>query len=49
MLPKMSVLFCGFFWTKGLKAKDIYKEIFPIDGGKCLSLKAVPPWWQTFR
>jgi hypothetical protein len=28
-------------WGKGLDAKDIHKEIFPIYGGKCLSHKAV--------
>jgi hypothetical protein len=26
-------------WAKGLNAKDIYKKIFPVDGGKCLSRK----------
>jgi hypothetical protein len=38
-----------FLQTKGLGAKDIHKEMFPAHSGKCLSLKAVPPWWQTFR
>jgi hypothetical protein len=38
-----------FLWAKGLSAKDIHKEIFHVDGGKCLSCKAVQPWWQTFR
>jgi hypothetical protein len=28
-------------WAKGLNAKDIYKEMFPVYGEKCLSLKAV--------
>jgi hypothetical protein len=36
-------------WAKGLNAKDIHKEMFPVYGGKCLSRKAVQPWWQTFR
>jgi hypothetical protein len=27
-----------FSWAKGLNAKDIHKEIFPVYGG-----------WQTFR
>jgi hypothetical protein len=36
-------------WAKVLNAKDVHKEMFPLYGGKCLSLKAVPPWWQTFR
>jgi hypothetical protein len=48
---------CAFFlWAKGLNAKDIHKENFPVCGGKCLLHKAVhnwveklPPWWQTFR
>jgi hypothetical protein len=35
-------------WAKGLNAKDIHKEMFPVYGGMCLSHKAVPPWWQTF-
>jgi hypothetical protein len=35
---------CGFFWAKGLNAKDIHIEIFPIYGGKCLSHKAVLNW-----
>jgi hypothetical protein len=47
---------CAFFWTKGLMAKVIYKEMIFIYGGKCLSHKAVHNWveklplyWQTFR
>jgi hypothetical protein len=42
-------------WAKGLNAKDIHKEMFPVHGGKCLSRKAVhnwveilPLWWQRF-
>jgi hypothetical protein len=38
-----------FLWTEGPNAKEIYKEMFPVYGGKCLSNKAVPPWWRTFR
>jgi hypothetical protein len=30
-----------FLWAKGLNTKGIHKEIFPVYGGKCLSLKAV--------
>jgi hypothetical protein len=30
-----------FLWAKGLSAKDINKEMFPVYGGKCLSRKAV--------
>jgi hypothetical protein len=33
-----------FLWAKGLNAKDIHKEIFPVYGGKCLSCKAVHNW-----
>jgi hypothetical protein len=33
-----------FLWAKGLNAKDIHKEMFPIYGGKCLSRKAVHNW-----
>jgi hypothetical protein len=41
-----------FLWAKGLNAKDIHKEIFPVYGGKCLSRKLVhilQLWWQIFR
>jgi hypothetical protein len=33
-----------FLWAKGLNAKDIHKEIFPVYGGKCLSRKVVHIW-----
>jgi hypothetical protein len=33
-----------FLWAKGLSAKDIHKEIVPVYGEKCLSLKAVHNW-----
>jgi hypothetical protein len=26
-------------WEKGLNAKDIHNEMFPVYGGKCLSRK----------
>jgi hypothetical protein len=29
---------------KGLSAKDIHKEMFPVYGGKCLSRKAFHSW-----
>jgi hypothetical protein len=29
-----------FVWAKGLNAKDIYKEMFPVYGGKYFSRKA---------
>jgi hypothetical protein len=32
--------FFFFLWAKGLNAKDIHKEMFPVHGGKCLSRKA---------
>jgi ribulose 1,5-bisphosphate synthetase/thiazole synthase len=31
-----------FLLAKGLSAKDIHTEMFPVYGGKCLSRKAVP-------
>jgi hypothetical protein len=30
-----------FLWLRGLTAKDIYSEMFPVYGGKFLSRKAV--------
>jgi hypothetical protein len=35
-------------WTKGLDAKDIHKEIFPVYGGKCLLHKVVHNWFKKF-
>jgi putative heme degradation protein len=32
------------FVGKRLNAKDIHKGIFPVNGGKCLSRKAVHNW-----
>jgi hypothetical protein len=43
------MLLSVFLWAKGLNAKGIHKEMFPVYGEKCLSRKAVQPWWQTFR
>jgi hypothetical protein len=43
VLPKNSFC-CAFLWAKGLIAKDIHKEIFPVYGGKCLSRKAFHNW-----
>jgi hypothetical protein len=31
----------SFLWAKMLNSKHIHKEMFPIYGAKCLSLKAV--------
>jgi hypothetical protein len=39
---------CAFLWAKGLNAKDILKEMFPVYGGKCLSRKAVHNWVEKF-
>jgi hypothetical protein len=44
VLPKSSVLLCIFVWANGLTAKDVYKEMFPVYGGKCLSRKAAHSW-----
>jgi hypothetical protein len=30
-----------FLWAKGLNAKDIHKEMFPVYGGKCFFRKAI--------
>jgi transposase len=40
--------YCAFLGTKGLNAKDIHKEIFPVYVGKCLSRKAVHNWVEKF-
>jgi transposase len=37
-----------FLWAKGLNAKDIYKEIFIVYCGKCLSRKVVHNWVEKF-
>jgi hypothetical protein len=33
-----------FLWAKGLIAKYIHKQMFPVYGGKCLPRKAVHYW-----
>jgi hypothetical protein len=33
-----------FLWAYGLNARNIRKEMFAVNGGKCLSRKSVPPW-----
>jgi hypothetical protein len=40
-------LSCASLWAKGLNAKDIYKEIFPVYGGKCLSCKTPHTWVEN--
>jgi hypothetical protein len=37
-----------FLWVKGLNAKVIHKENFPVYGGKFLSRKAVHNWVENF-
>jgi hypothetical protein len=42
VLLKSNVPLCVFsFGVRRHNAKDIYKEMFPVYGGKCLSRKAV--------
>jgi hypothetical protein len=33
-----------FLWAKGPSAKIVYKEMFPVYGGKCFSRQAVHNW-----
>jgi hypothetical protein len=40
--------FVRFLWVKRHNEKDIHKEIFPVYGGKCLSLKAIHSWVDKF-
>jgi hypothetical protein len=35
---------CAILWAKGLNAKVIHKEMFPVNGGKCWSHKVVHSW-----
>jgi hypothetical protein len=35
-------------WAKGLSAKHIHKEMFPVYVGKCLSHKADHNWDEKF-
>jgi transposase len=35
-------------WRKGLNAKDIYRDMRPVYGGKFLSCKAVHNWVEKF-
>jgi hypothetical protein len=47
-----AAFYCAFFGkgggAKGLNAKDIHKEMFPVYGGKYLSRKAVHNWMAKF-
>jgi hypothetical protein len=38
----------SYFHGKRTHPKDIYKEMFPVYDGKCLSRKAVHSWVETF-
>jgi hypothetical protein len=40
--------FVHFLCAKGLNAKDIHKEMFPVNGGKCFSCKAIHNWVKKF-
>jgi hypothetical protein len=35
-------------WAQGLNEEDIHKEIFLVNGGKCLWRKAVHNWVMKF-
>jgi hypothetical protein len=37
-----------FLWAKGLNVRNIYEEMCPVYGGKCLSRKAVHNWVEKF-
>jgi hypothetical protein len=37
-----------FLWAKGLNAKHIKREMFPVYNEKCFSRKEVHNWWHTF-
>jgi transposase-like protein len=37
-----------FLWAKGLRAKDVHKEMFLVYSGKCLSHKTVHNWVEEF-
>jgi hypothetical protein len=39
--PEEQSSFVRLLWAKGLNAKDIHTEMFPVYGGKCLSCKMV--------
>jgi hypothetical protein len=34
--------------SKGLNAKNVHKEMFPVYGGKCMPCKAVHNWAKKF-
>jgi hypothetical protein len=37
-----------FLSAKGLNAKDVHKEKFPVYGGRCFSPKAFRSWTEKF-
>jgi hypothetical protein len=48
VIPKSSVLLCVFLLAKGLNAKDIHKEMFPVYVKKRSSRKAIQNWIDKF-
>jgi hypothetical protein len=38
-----------FLCARGLNAKDVHKEMFPVCGRKCLLRKAVHNWIEKFK
>jgi hypothetical protein len=48
MYYRIAASCCAFFWAKGLNAKDIHKEMFPVYGWKCSTHKAVHNWVEIF-
>jgi hypothetical protein len=38
----------AFLWAKGVNAKNVYKGMFLVHGGKCFSRKAVHNWVEKF-
>jgi hypothetical protein len=48
MYCRRAAFYCSILWARGLNAKNIQKEVFPVYGGKCLSRKAVHNWVEEF-
>jgi hypothetical protein len=45
---KRAALCCALLWAKRLNAKDIHREMFPVNGVKCLSCKTIHYWVEKF-
>jgi hypothetical protein len=45
---RIATLYCAFLWAKGLNAKYIHKEMFPLYAEKCLLRKAIHNWVKKF-